>query len=70
MRMPRIAQAFNGDDLFACDARDRLGATFLGRAVDQNHATATLFEPAAKARPDEAKLIAQHVQERRVLVVE
>src|SRR5215467_14377309 len=70
MRIFGVAQTFNSDDLFALDAPGRLGTAFLRRAVDQDHATATLFEPAAKTSPDEAKLVAQHVQERRILVVE
>src|SRR5262249_22052935 len=70
MRMFGIAEPFDSGDLFACDARGRLGATFLGCAVDQNHAAATLFKPAAKARSDETEVVAQDVEEWRILVVE
>jgi hypothetical protein len=65
-----IAEAFDSGDPLARNARGRLGATFLRCAVDQNHATATLFKPAAKARPNETEFIAQHIEERRILVVE
>jgi hypothetical protein len=62
------AQAFNRDDLFARDAPDRFGAAFLRRAVDQDHATSALFEPAAKPRAYKAKLVTQNVEKRRFLV--
>src|SRR4029077_20756205 len=48
MRVFAVPQALDGDDFLSRDAPDRFGAAFLRRTVDQNHATAALFEPAAK----------------------
>src|SRR6185295_19992878 len=69
MRVFAAAQTLDGDDRFSRDAPDRFCATFLRCTVDQNHATAALFEPAAKAGAHETKFITQHVEERRFLAV-
>ena len=47
-----------------------LRAALLGRAVDQHHAAAALIEPAAEPRAHDAEIIAQNIQERRLLIVE
>src|SRR5690242_3442752 len=70
VRARGITQAFNCDDLFSCDAPNRFGAALLGRTIDQHHAAATLFEPAAKARAHKAELVAQYVEQRRLFIVE
>ena len=70
MRALGAAQTFDGGDLFPSDAPNRFGATFLRYAVDQHHAAAALLEPTAEARAHEAKFVAQHVKQRRLLVIE
>jgi len=64
------AEPLDGCDVLAGDAPDWLTAGFLRLTVDQHHAAAALFQPAAEARAHKAEIIAQHSQERRLLVVE
>src|SRR5262249_12627847 len=68
MRPLGRAEALDGGDPLAGHAPDRLGAGFCRRAVDQHHAAAALLEPAAEPRADEAELVAQHGEQRGLLV--
>src|SRR5688572_13032329 len=59
-------QALDRRDLLAGGERKRRVARSHGAAVDQGVARAALSAAAAKTRADEAQIIAQHVEERRV----
>src|SRR5271169_6907228 len=63
VRALRRAQPLDGDDMLAGDAPHRLGAAFLGLAVDQHHAAAALLEPTAEARAHEAEFVAQKIEQ-------
>ena len=70
VRAAGIAQALDGGDRLPGDAPHRLGAAFLRRAIDQDHAAAALLEPAAETRAHQAELVAQHVEQRRLFVLD
>ena len=68
VRPLRRAQTLDGEDGLAGDGRDGLAAGFLGMAVDQHHAAAALLRTAAEFRPDEAEMVAENIEQRRVRV--
>src|SRR5262245_32820470 len=70
MRASGIANAFDRDDLFSCDAPDGLGAAFFRSAVDQHNAAATLLKPTAETRPFKSERVSQYVEKRGFLIVE
>ena len=65
------AEPLDRRDRFAGDGRHAaLPQDFSGCAVDQHHAAAALLEPAAESRAHQAEMVAQHVEQRRLFVVE
>src|SRR5262249_9362050 len=67
VQMPRCPQALDGGDGAPGHGPD-FAAAGVGRlAVDQHHAGAALLQATAVARPAEAQLVAQHVDQRRGL---
>src|SRR5215472_6736873 len=64
----RRAETFDRRHTAAGDACGRAPAGFYRFAVDQNDAAAALFKAAAETRSDQPQLIAQHVEQRCVLV--
>ena len=66
MRAVGRTQPFDRQDVPAGNRRQCLAAGFDRLAVDQHHAAAALFEAAAEFRAEEAEMIAQNIEERRV----
>ncbi len=66
MRPLRGAEPLDRQHSLADDGRDGLTAGFHRLAVDQHHAGAALLETAAEFRADEAEMVAQDVEQRRV----
>src|SRR5438132_3296897 len=59
-------EAFDGSDLFAFYRPDRQIATSQRAPIDQHEARAALAAAAAQAPADQAKVVAQDIEERRV----
>src|SRR5262249_8893353 len=68
VRPVRRAEALYRRDGFASHRRQRLAAGLFRAAVDQHHAAAALLLAAAEFGANEAEVIAQDVEQRRVSV--
>src|SRR5207244_7145165 len=64
----RSAEPLDRQHRLAGDGRQRLAAGFFRLPVDQHHAGAALLGAAAKTGADEAQMVAQDVEQRRVAV--
>src|SRR5580658_10962612 len=70
MRLLRRAQAFESHHLALGHRRDRHAAGAHGFAVDMYGAGAALAKAAAETRAIEPKIVAQHIEQRRLGIID